>query len=123
MDADVMTRARAGLEAWQQGDLSALEPLLDPEVELLWWEPGEWDCHGREAVMACLRERVAHGGGTGEVELVESGEDRLVVSRTQVVDDGPAAGLKPATVIRFRDGKVVSMRQFASRDEALAARR
>lgn len=121
MDADVMTRARAGLEAWQQGDLSALEPLLDAEVELLWWEPGEWDCHGREAVMACLRERVAHRGGTGEVELVQSGEDRLVVSRSQVVDDGPAAGLKPATVIRFRGGKVVSMRQCASRDEALAA--
>ena len=122
MDSDLMTRARTGLEAWQHGDVSALEPFLHPEVELLWWESGEWDCHGREAVMACLRERVAHGDGSG-VELVAVGEDRLVASRTQVVDDGPAAGLKPATVIRFRDGKVVSMRQYTSRDEALAAAR
>jgi hypothetical protein len=53
MDADLMTRARAGLEAWQQGDVSALEPLLDPEVELLWWEPGEWDC--RDAALSAAR--------------------------------------------------------------------
>jgi len=54
----------------------ALEPLLDPAVELLWWERGEWDCHGREAVLSCLRERVASGVNGGEIDLAEAGEDR-----------------------------------------------
>jgi hypothetical protein len=44
MDAELMEKARAGLQGWQDGDLTALEELLDPNVELLWWEPGEWDC-------------------------------------------------------------------------------
>jgi ketosteroid isomerase-like protein len=123
MDSDVMLRMRAGLEAWQRGDVSALEPLLDPAVELLWWEPGEWDCRGRDAVLECLRERVATGVNAGELDLAAAGEDRLVVSRRGVVAEGPAAGLSPATVIVLRDGKVVSMQQFQSRDDALAALR
>ena len=123
MDSDVMLRMRAGLEAWQRGEVSALEPLLDPAVELLWWERGEWDCHGREAVLSCLRERVASGVNGGEIDLAEAGNDRLVVSRRGVLDEGPAAGLSPATLIALRDGKVVSMQQFQSRDDALAALR
>jgi len=121
MDTDVMLRMRAGLEAWQRGDLAALEPLLDPAVELLSWESGEWDCHGRDAVLSCLRERVASEVNSGELDLAEAGEDRLVVSRRGVANEGPAAGPSPATVIALRDGKVVSMQQFQSRDDALAA--
>ena len=123
MERDVMLRMRAGLEAWQRGEVSALEPLLDPAVELLWWESGEWDCRGREAVLACLRERAAPGVAGGEFDLAEAGEDRLVVARRGVVGDGPAAGLSPATLIALRDGKVVSMQQFQRRDDALAALR
>ena len=123
MDSDVMLRMRAGLEAWQRGEVSAREPLLDPAVQLLWWERGEWDCHGREAVLSCLRERVATGVNGGELDIAEAGEDRLVVSRRAVVAEGPAAGLSPATVIALRDGKVVSMQQFQRRDDALAALR
>jgi hypothetical protein len=62
MDKETLEQARAGLLAWQAGDVQALEPLLDPEVELTWWEPGEWDCRGREAVLALLRDRVSEGG-------------------------------------------------------------
>ena len=104
MDGDLMLRMRAGLEAWQRGDVSALEPLLDPAVELLSWESGEWDCHGRDAVLSCLRERVATGDNGGEIDLGEAGEDRLVASRRGVLADGPAAGLAPATLITLRDG-------------------
>ena len=123
MDSDVMLRMRAGLEAWQRGEVSAREPLLDPAVQLLWWERGEWDCHGREAALSCLRERVATGVNGGELDLAEAGEDRLVVSRRGMVAEGPAAGLSPATVIALSEGKVVSMQQFQSRDDALAALR
>jgi ketosteroid isomerase-like protein len=121
MDMELLERARAALANWQHGDLAALEPLLDPEVELLWWEPGDWDCHGREAVLALLRERTRRGAGRAEIELIEAGDDVLVVSRKRTVRDGPQAGTRPATVVTFRDGKVVSMRQFRSREEALAS--
>ena len=30
MNAELMEKARVGLQAWQDGDLSALEELLDP---------------------------------------------------------------------------------------------
>ena len=76
MTTELMQRARAGLA----------------EVELTWWEPGDWDCHGREAVLATFRERVASGSAEARIELLEAG-----------------------------DGSVVAMRQFRDRSEALAA--
>jgi ketosteroid isomerase-like protein len=121
MSPELIEKARGGLEAWQRGDLEALAPLLHPEVELAWWEPGEWDCHGREAVLSLLRKRASEGAGAAEVELIEAGKDAIISSRTETVFDGPAAGLRPATLIVFRDGLVIEMRQFRSREEALAA--
>lgn len=32
MDTELMEKARVGLQAWQDGDLSVLEELLDPEM-------------------------------------------------------------------------------------------
>jgi hypothetical protein len=63
MSTKLIEKARGGIEAWQRGDVEALAPLLHPEVELTWWEPGEWDCHGREAVLRMLRERAGEGAG------------------------------------------------------------
>jgi ketosteroid isomerase-like protein len=119
MDAELMERARAGLQAWQEGDLSALEELFDPDVELFWWEPGDWDCHSRDDVLRLLAQRRREGVNRAEVELIDAGEEVLVsVSHTV---DRPGWPDEPATVIRFRDGKAIEMRQFKSREEALAA--
>ena len=61
-----MEKARAGLQAWQDGDLSALEELLDPDVELFWWEPATgtatavrryFDCWLSESGKASLQAR------------------------------------------------------------------
>ena len=123
MDAELLARARLGLEAWQRGDVSALESLLDPDVELLWWQAGDWDCHGRQAVMDLLRERGQAGARGATAELIEASEQVLVVFRIDPVTEGPQVGLKPATVVTFRNNRVVSMRQFRSLDEALAATR
>src|SRR5947208_2959179 len=41
---------RRGLRAWTNGDLDALEDVLDPG-DLHWIEPGERDCIGREEVL------------------------------------------------------------------------
>jgi len=123
MDSELLARARLGLEAWQQGDVSALEPLLDPDVELLWWQAGDWDCHGREAVMDLLRKRAQSGARNATAELIEAAEQVLVVFRIEPEPEGPQVGLKPATVVTFRNDRVVSMRLFRSLDEALAAAR
>lgn len=61
--------------------------------------------------------------GTAEVELIDAGDEALVASRVAMVPDGPAASLRPATLIGFRAGKVITMRQFSDRSEALAAAR
>jgi ketosteroid isomerase-like protein len=82
-----------------------------------------WDCHGREAVLALLRERKSEGAGTAEVELIEAGDDKIVATRAMTVPDGSAAELRPATLITFHDGKAITMRQFRDRSEALSAAR
>jgi ketosteroid isomerase-like protein len=119
MDAELMEKARAGLQAWQDGDLSALQGLLDPDVELFWWQPGEWDCHSRDDVLRVLAQRRREGVNRAEVELIHAGEDVLVSVSHRV--DRPGWPDEPATVIRFCDGKAIEMRQFKSREEALAA--
>jgi len=119
MDSSLLAQARAALAAWQRGDPTALEPLLDDQVELLWWEPGDWDCHGRDAVLSLLRERARHGAGAATWDLIEA-DDSLVVARQEMVTEGPEAGTTPAT-LSFRHGKVVLMRQFRSREDALGA--
>jgi ketosteroid isomerase-like protein len=121
MSTELLDMARSGLQAWQKGDVDALLPLLDLEVELTWWEPGEWDCRGREAVLALLRERAGEGAGAAQIELIDAGDDKIIATRAAIVLDGPAAGLRPATLITFRDGKAITMRQFRDRSEALAA--
>ena len=87
----------------------------------MWWEAGDWDCHGRDAVLSLLRERSTQGAGVSDVELIDAGGDVLIVSRRSTVEDGPQAGTRPATVITFRDGRAVNMRQFPSLAEARAA--
>jgi hypothetical protein len=123
MSAELLDKARTGLEAWLGGDVDALAPMLDPEVELLWWEPGEWDCHGRDDVLSLLRERKSEGAGTAAVELIDAGGEKIVASRVATSEDGPGAGLRPATLIIFRGDKVIKMRQFRRREEAFAAAR
>ena len=119
MSTELLEMARSGLEAWHRGDVDALAPLLDPDVELTWWEPGEWDCHSRDDVLRLLAQRRSEGVNRAEVELIDAGEDVLVsVSHTVDRPDWPD---EPATVIRFRDGKAIEMRQFKSREEALTA--
>ncbi len=117
--SDPMQQAIEGLEAWQHGDVDAIAGLLAPDVELLWWKPGTWDCHGKDQVLALLRDRSPEDTGGASIQRVR--DDVVVVSRDTMKLEGPAAGYSPATVVRFAGGKVVLMRQFRSLKEALAS--
>jgi ketosteroid isomerase-like protein len=117
--ADQMDRARLGLVAWQRGDMATLADILDPDVELLWWVPGDWDCHGKDQVVALLTERL-HGEPPAEVNIEEIDDSTVLVERRHTVLDGPEAGFRPATVVHFENGRVVRMRQYRSHQDAIA---
>jgi ketosteroid isomerase-like protein len=113
--------AREGLEAWRRGDFEALERILDPEVQWRWFEPGDWDCQGREDVLRTLRERYEQGFAEGKAAFREGGEDVVIVVSHPSEIGGPEWPAETATVMRFRDGKVVSMQDYRTEAEALDA--
>jgi ketosteroid isomerase-like protein len=117
--ADQMARARRGLAAWRRGDVAALADILDPNVELLWWTPGDWDCHGKDQVVALLTERL-DAEPPAEVDIEEIDDSTVLVERRHTVLDGPEAGFRPATVVRFENGRVVRMKQYRSHQDAIA---
>jgi len=121
VNAEPMAIARQGLDAWRRGDLETLERILDPAVEWRWFEPGEWDCHGRDDVMQTLRERYEQGFAKGELEFRQGGEDAVVVVSHPSAIGGSEWPEETATLMRFREGKVVSMQDYRTEAEALAA--
>jgi ketosteroid isomerase-like protein len=118
---DPLDVATEGLEAWRRGDFDTLERILDPDVEWGWFEPGDWDCHNRDDVMRTLRERYEQGFAKGKLELKDGGTDEVIVVLHPSAIDGPGWPEETATVMRFRDGKVVSMRDYRTEADALKA--
>ena len=116
-----LTLAREGFDAWRRGDFRALEQIFAPEVEWRWFEPGDWDCRNRMDVMRTLRQRHAAGFAGGRLEFHEVGPEVVVVTAHPSEVGGPEWPEETSTVIRFRDGKVVSMQDYRSEAEAFAA--
>ncbi len=113
--------AEQGLDAWRRGDLARVEEMLAPDATWRWWEPGEWDCASRDDIVRTLRERYEQGFGRAEMDFVDGGRGRvIVVSHPREVggEDWPE---EAATVLSFEGEKVVSMQDYRTRDEALAA--
>jgi ketosteroid isomerase-like protein len=116
-----MAVATEGLEAWRKGDFETLERILDPHVEWRWFEPGDWDCVNREDVMRTLRERYEQGFAKGRLEFRGGRENVIIVVSHPSEIGGPEWPDETATVMRFRNGRVVSMQDYRSEAEALAA--
>jgi ketosteroid isomerase-like protein len=121
VENDIRALAREGLEAWRRGDFETLEQLLDPEMTWGWFEPGEWDCKSRDDVMRTLRERYEQGFARGDVEFRECGDDAIIVVTHPSEIGGPEWPAETATIMRFRDGRVVSMRDYKTELEAQEA--
>ena len=87
-----------------------LYELLDPEV--MWYSVdvnSNYTCNDRDDAIACI-ERSLVPGMTGRFEVVGVGADTVVV---QPVLDPPRDGSQ-CLLLRFRDGLIVEMRDFAS---------
>jgi uncharacterized protein len=105
---------RSSFDAFLRGDWHALSDVMDPGVEWLWHEPGDWDCHDRRKVLATLFERQRQGVVAGLEEVVEVG-DRVFVRIT-----GSRPGGHACMVVTVRDGRIVRMQDYPSRAAALA---
>jgi ketosteroid isomerase-like protein len=120
-DSSSLSVAQQGFDAWRRGDFDALEEIFAPDVQWRWFEPGEWDCHSRKDVMRTLRQRPATGFAEGRLKLHDAGPDVVVVTAYPSEIGGPEWPEETSTVIRFRAGKVVSMQDYRTEAEALAA--
>ena len=84
---------RSSFDAFMRGDWEALARVMDPEVEWLWYEPGDWDCHDRKDVLATLFERQREGVVTG-LNAVVAVDERVFVEVTELIKSGEAAALE-----------------------------
>ena len=82
---------------------------------------GEWDCHGRDDVIRTLRERYDQGFARGELEFRDGGEQAVIVVSHPSEIGGPDWPSETATVMQFRNERVVSMRDYRTEAEAIAA--
>jgi SnoaL-like domain len=131
MSTDNERLARQGYDALMRGEIEVLEQLLAPDLTWHWWEHGPWDCHSRDEAITVIRERLGQRA-IGELkEVTEVERDRvLVVTRMRPDSEiGPEdLGLPPghletANLVTFRDGKVIAMHDYRTRDEAISALR
>jgi hypothetical protein len=107
------------LRAWADGNLDALEGVLDPQVSLRWVEPGPWDCTNRNQVMRLLRQRQTerHGQPPYPVHVTRVDDATYVVSSHSPIDpDGPQP-FPVATRVTVADGKVIAMQQYRTDPE------
>lgn len=99
--ADTLTGLRRPEELYE---------LLDPDV--MWYSAdvdSNCTCNDRDDVIACI-ERNAAAGLTGRFDVLGEGDDVAVV---QAMLDAPRPG-DACLLLRFRDGGIVEMRDFAS---------
>lgn len=116
---------RGAYAAFNRGDIEAAVAPLDSQIE--WTEPAEFPgggtYHGRDAVKQYLTQSRA---GADEVisereQFIVAG-DRIVVfvyARVLPKGGGDWQVIRLADVYTLRDGKIVAMRAFANREDAL----
>jgi uncharacterized protein len=111
---------RSSFDAFLRGDWNELAKVMDPRVEWLWYEPGDWDCHDRRKVLATLFERQREGVVTG-LNAVVAVDERVFVEVTgpRLDEWGLPAG-QACMVVTVRDGRIVRMQDYRDRAAALA---
>ena len=120
-----MVTLREAYAAFNRNDIDAAVAGLDPQIE--WSEPPEFPgggaYHGREAVKGYLTQSRANWTeGASEPEDMIPAGDRIVVmvhARFRLKGSETWQDVRLADAYTVRDGKIVAMRAFADRKEAL----
>ncbi len=116
---------RKAYAAFNRNDIPGAVEAVDPQVE--WSEPPEFPgggtYHGREAVKAYLTQSRANWAeGSSEPERFLVAGDKIVVfvhARARLKGSDQWQETRLADVFTFRDRKIVQMRAFADRRQAL----
>jgi uncharacterized protein len=111
---------RSSFDAFLRGDWDALAQVMDPQVQWLWYEPGDWDCHDRRAVLATLFERQREGVVTGLNNVVALDERVFVEVTGPRLEEWGLPGGQACMVVTVRDGRIVRMQDYRDRAAALA---
>jgi ketosteroid isomerase-like protein len=113
-------------ERYANGDLAAILDLVDPDLEWTYLDPAEADpapqvCHGRHELEHALERRRRQGLPSQLEEVIGRGDQVIVVTRTPGLDAVRArqAGDRNVDVLTVRAGRVVALRSYRNRDEAL----
>ena len=118
---------KTAFEAWNRGDLDGWLAEADPDIE---WHalpdaPDPGPHRGRQVVKersALWRDTL--GGFRAEVlEYIDAGECVIVPTRMRARPPGSDADvvLEEVYVSKFRDGKIVELREYRTKPEALEA--
>ena len=110
---------RSSFDAFLRGDWDALARVMDPEVQWLWYEPGDWDCHDRRKVLATLFERQREGVVTA-LNAVVAVDERVFVEITGPRLEWGLPSGQACMVVTVRDGRIVRMQDYPNRAAALA---
>jgi ketosteroid isomerase-like protein len=121
----VIAILRDAYAAFNRGDIDAAVAGLDPQIE--WSEPesfpGGGMYHGRDGAKRYLTQsRAAWAEVISEPEQFIDAGERVVVfvhARVRAKDSKDWQDVRLADVYTVRDGKIVAMRAFGDRQEAL----
>src|SRR5580658_1671481 len=116
---------KSAYAAFNRGDIDAAVESFDPQIE--WSEPVEFPgggaYHGRDEVKRYLTQsRAPWAEGSSEPEQFIPSGNRIVVfvhARFRPKGSNEWTDVRLADVYTIRDGKIVQMRAFADRQEAL----
>ena len=120
-----ITALRGAYAAFNRGDIDAAVVPLDEHIE--WSEPTEFPeggtYHGREGARRYLSQsRASLAEGTSEpVQFISAGNRIVVFVHAHIRPQGSRDwhDIDLADVYTIRDGRIVQMRAFANRQEAL----
>lgn len=126
MASDDQELVRHAYDAWNDQGPGVLESFGAHSVELVDppQMPDSRSYHGHAEVLARLEEVAeAVGGRYAHIDEVIPAGDEVLVALTWRMDASPDSAILGEVfhVVRVEDGKIVRMRVFLTREEALAA--
>lgn len=120
MSAENVELARRGYEAVLRGDLDQIAAVLAPDVRWHGGDPhAEGACRNSGEVLAFMRAARARGPLGELVEIVDAGDQVVVIMRPR--DARGIPGQPVANLTTIRDGRVVEMVHYPDPADALAA--